>query len=255
MVDALATQSPNPLEACTARINSFGSRYWAFFADPDFVLGMAQAEIHKSFRRVVLDPVRGLVLLMSPARAHERTSELAGDAIKGMASLLGIPLVSLRSARWRRRLDPPNTGAEADCCYFVGERARAYLEAEAIGEAEADRFVLDNPPDLVVEVGVTHLDREKTLIYQDLGVAEYWCVDRKKNDATPAVKFVSLQNQGHPEPVDASCVLPGITPKLFEAAIRAAARELDGQDALAGLRDLLLQHGAIVVPDAPGCND
>ena len=250
MVDSLATRVASPLQACRASVTSFGSRYWSLFADPEFIRAIAQAEIHKSFRRVLLDPARGLVLLMSPGRAHERTSELAGDAIKGMASLLGISLVSLRSVRWQRRLDPPNTGPEADCSFYVGDQAEAYLKAEAIGEAAADRFVLDNPPDLVVEVGVTNVDKEKTLVYQDRGVAEYWRVDRKEDDATPTVTFLSLRGQRPPESVDASTILPRITPNLIEGALQVAARERDGQEALAKLQELMLRHGAIPTPGA-----
>ena len=244
-------QYASTVQTCKARVNSFGSRYWAFFADPEFVIGMAGAEIQKSFRRVVLDPARGLILLMSPARAHERASELAGDIIKGVASLLGIPIVSLRSARWRRRQDPPNTGPEPDCCFYVGTRARSYLEAEARGEADADQFVLDNPPDIVVEVGVTNVDADKFRIYQDRRVPECWQVDRQKDDPTPSALFVSLPETGPPKALKASNMLPGITPQLFEDALRSVAHELDSQDALDAIRDVMVIHGAITLSTPP----
>ena len=50
-------------------------------ADLEFVVRMAAAEMQKSFRRVTLDPARGLTLLLSPTRAHERVSELAGPSL------------------------------------------------------------------------------------------------------------------------------------------------------------------------------
>ena len=217
-------------------------------ADPDFIAGLARSDIQKSFRRVTLDPARGLVLLMSPARAHERASEIAGDAIKGMAALLEIPLVSLRSARWRKRSDPPNTGPEADCCFYVGDRARHYLAAEAKSEAAADRFVLDNPPDLVVEVGVTHVDSEKLAVYQDRGVPEYWQLDRDKEGRTQEIRFVALPQAREPEPLQASGVLPGITPALFAAAFGTVARQLDNQATLTALQKTLQEYGAISPP-------
>ena len=236
------------LTTCTPRRNSFGSRYWAMLADSEFIVGLARSDIEKSFRRVTLDPARGLVLLMSPARAHERASEIAGDAIKGMAALLEIPLVSLRSARWRKRSDPPNTGPEADCCFYVGGRARDYLAAEAESESAADRFVLDNPPDLVVEVGVTHVDREKLAVYQDRDVPEYWQLDRDKEGRTQDIRFVALPEENDPEPLQTSRVLPGVTPALFAAAFGAVARQLDNLDTLWALQKTMREFGAISTP-------
>lgn len=238
-------QAAGAVDTCRPRVNSFGSTYWAFLADAELVAGMARAEMQKSFRRVILDPARGLVLLMSPARAHERASEVAGDVIKAVASLLGVPTVSLRSTRWRRRADPPNTGPEADCCFYVGDRAKAYLAAEASGEADAERFVLDHPPDIVVEVGVTHVDAHKLRVYQDRGVPEYWEVDRAWMDAAPTVRFISLASPGAPRPLDASNLLPGVTPTLFQDALQSAAREFDGQAAVEVVRDAMVRHGAI----------
>ncbi len=135
-----STAPPPPI--CEVRTNSFGSPYWAFLADREFVTRLAAADLHKAFRRVTLDPVRGLIVCMSPARAHERASELAGDVIKAIASLLGVAEVSLRSMRWRRPSDPPDTGPEPDCCFYVGDRANAYLAAEERGESDAEQFVL-----------------------------------------------------------------------------------------------------------------
>ena len=245
MVPEPLPQAAGSVDICRPRVNSFGSRYWAFLGDAELIAGMAHAEIQKSFRRVILDPARGLILLMSPARAHERTSEVAGDAIKAIASLLGVPAVSLRSTRWRRRADPPNTGPEADCCFYVGDRAKGYLAAEASSEADAERFVLDNPPDIVVEVGVTHVDAHKLEVYRDRGVPEYWELDRPGADAAPTVRFLSLASAGAPEPMDASNLLPGVTPRLFQDALRSVAREFDGQAGVAAVREALVRHGAI----------
>ncbi len=235
----------SPLPVCEVRTNSFGSPYWAFLADHEFVVRLAASDIQKAFRRVTLDPVRGLVLFMSPARAHERASELAGDVIKGFASFLGVAGVSLRSMRWRRPSDPPNTGPEPDCCFYVGGHANAYLAAEKRGESEAEQFVLDNPPDIVVEVGVTHLDEQKMDAYRDRGVPEYWQVEREQGDATPSVRIMSLSASPEPTPMIASSLLPGVTPALVEDALRAANREVDSQALLAAVRKTMEEHGAI----------
>ena len=242
------------MRVCEVRTNSFGSPYWAFLADREFVARLAASDVHRAFRRVTLDPVCGLIVLMSPARAHERASELAGDVIKGIASLLGIPEVSLRSMRWRRPSDPPNTGPEPDCCFYVGDRANAYLAAEARAEGDAERFVLDNPPDIVVEVGVTNLDEQKMAVYRDRRVSEYWQVEREQADATPSVRIVSLLAPVEPQPMPASNLLPGVTPALFEHALRVASRKSGSQALYAAVRDAMEEHGAIAAP-ATGTHD
>ena len=247
-MSAAVSQEANALHACNVRRNSFGSKYWAFFADPELVAGIAASEIQRSFRRVVLDPARGLVLLMAPARAHERASELSTDVIKGFAALLETPIISLRSMRWRKPTDPPNTGPEADCCFYVGERATRYLEAEASGEDTADRFVLDNPPDIVVEIGVTNVDRDKLRIYHDRGVSECWQADRDKDNLAPTVQFFRIPEEGEPEILRVSEKLPKTTPAMFATALHATAQMPDARDALAAIRSVMLAHGAITPP-------
>lgn len=245
MTTGAARSAADSLPVCEVRTNSFGSPYWAFLADREFVTRLAASDLQRAFRRVTLDPMRGLIVLMSPARAHERASELAGDVIKGIASLLGIAEVSLRSMRWRRPSDPPHTGPEPDCCFYVGDHANAYLAAEAQGEDNAEQFVLDNPPDIVVEIGVTHLDETKIDAYRDRRVSEYWEVERQQADATPSVRIVSLAASPAPTPMIASSLLPGVTPALFEDALRAATREVDSQAVLVAVRQTMEEHGAI----------
>ena len=43
---------------------------------------------------------------------------------------------------------------------------------------QADAWTLAYPPDLVVEVEVTHFDKAKQIFYRDLGVSEYWHLER-----------------------------------------------------------------------------
>ncbi len=67
--------------------------------------------------------------------------------------------------------DPPDTGMEPDCAFYVGERADAYSAALREGEAAA-AFLEYTAPDLVVEVEVTNADRGKAERYADMGVRE-----------------------------------------------------------------------------------
>ena len=127
----------------------------------------------------------------------------------------------------------------------MGDHANAYLAAERRGESEAEQFVLDNPPDIVVEVGVTHLDEQKMEAYRDRGVPEYWQLEREQRDATPTVRMMSLSASPEPTPMTASSLLSGITPALVEDALRAATREADSQAVLVAVRKTMEEHGAI----------
>ena len=114
--------------------------------------------------------------------------------------------------------------------------------------------MLDNPPDIVVEVGVTHLDETKIDAYRDRRVSEYWEVERRQADGTPSVRIVSLTASRAPTPMIASGLLPGVTPALFRDALRAAAREVDSQAVLVALRRTMEEHGAIA-PKGGGRDD
>ena len=70
----------------------------------------------------------------------------------------------------RRRGDPPGTGMEPDCAFYLGERARAFRAAVARGVEAVDAFIERTAPDLVVEVGITNVDANKTERYAEMEV-------------------------------------------------------------------------------------
>ena len=102
----------------------------------------------------------------------------------------------LRGTRWRDREGPEGTGAEADCAFYVGETAEAYIRAEALGDEQADAFTERHPPDLVVEINVSHTDEGKPAWYRRLGVTELWAVAAGKSPDWLEVEFLDLQAPG-----------------------------------------------------------
>jgi len=136
------------------------------------VATLAAVDRNPHFRRVCLDPVRGLVTLISPSRLHEDLTGIFGDIVDVAGSALAGALDKLGSLRLRGQGEPPNTVIESNCALYVGERARGYYAACSEGEAVADAFVECTAPDLVVEVEVTSADEGKAERYADMEVRE-----------------------------------------------------------------------------------
>ena len=222
---------------------SLGSEYVAFRASRDEVIALAQSDLVNAFRRVALDPVRGLVMLMSPSGGHEGISGAMDDLVSCIATLKGIKMDKLRATRWRKENDPKNTGNEADCSFYFGQKAVECREAYARSEAEGDAYTFRVPPDLVVEVGLTHESKEKYLSYRDKGVVEFWQLNarpRKQGRSTVTATFLDLQAQSGPMEIESSLNLPDVTPTHVVRFIRLrSVKLLDHYEVIEAVRSLL----------------
>ena len=195
----------------TSFVGPLGSTIYRLQADAETVAALAGLDWTEGFRRVCLDPVRGVVVLMTPSRLHEGLTGVFDDIVDAAASALGRASTKLRSVRLRGKGEPPGTGLEPDCSFYVGERARGYLEALAESEKAADAFLEENGPDLVVEVEITHADEGKIDRYADLGVREFWKLRGKRGQKTLRADFLALRPGAPPRSLEASEVLPGLT--------------------------------------------
>ena len=196
----------------TSLVGPLGSTIHVLRADAATIAELAGIDWSRHFSRVSLDPARGLITLMSPSRLHDNLSEILDDIVDMAADTFGRTSMGLRSTRLRPPGDPPGTGLEPDCAFYVGERAERYRLALMEGEAAADAFVDDLGPDLVVEVEVTHVDKGKMERYGALGAREFWQVRGRRGDRKVAVDFFALKPDGPPRPIAASVVLEGLTP-------------------------------------------
>ena len=189
-----------------------GSTIHVLRADAGTVAALAAIDWSRHFGRVCLDPVRGLVTLMAPSRLHEDLSEILSDIVDIASDTLRRTSKGIRSTRLRRPDDPPGTGLEPDCAFYVGEQAEGYRAALREGEAAADAFVERIGPDLVVEVEVTSVDDDKTERYAQLGVRELWRLQGRKGSRELRVDFLALRRSAPPRLLTASKVLDGLTP-------------------------------------------
>ena len=198
-----------------------GSTIHVLRADAGTIAELATIDWNRHFRRVCLDPVRGIITLMAPSRLHEDLSEILGHVVDAAGSAITGATKGIRSTRLRGRGEPPGTGMEPDCAFYVGERARGYYAARAEGETALDAFVERTAPDLVVEVEITHVDESKIERYGEMGVRELWRLHGRKGTRELRAEFLALHAGNAPRRLDASEVLEGLTPDDVCEAVEA----------------------------------
>ena len=189
-----------------------GSTIHVLRADAGTVAELAAIDWNRCFPRVCLDPVRGIITLMSPSFPHEDLADVLGNLVDAAGSAIVGATKGIRSTRLRGRGEPPGTGMEPDCAFYVGERARGFFATRAEGEAAAVAFVERVAPDLVVEVEVTHADKGKAGRYGEMGVREMWRLHGRKGARVLRAEFLALRSGSAPRSLDASEVLEGLTP-------------------------------------------
>lgn len=102
---------------------------------------------------------------------------------------------------------------QPDVSYYIGEQAQVIPRGTSI-------INLDNypPPDLVIEVANTSLADDqgaKRLLYEDLGVKEYWILDVQNVRIIP----FAIESGGSRR-ITESQVLPGLKISVLEEALR-----------------------------------
>ena len=196
----------------TMHTGALGSVIHVLRADPETVAELAALDWNRHFRRVCLDPVRGLITLMAPSHLHEDLTEILDRIVDAAGSAVSDAVKGLRSTRLRGPGEPPGTGMEPDCAFYVGERAKGYYAARGGGDAAVVAFVERTAPDLVVETEISSFDESKIARYGDLGVRELWRLHGRKGSDELRVDFIALRAGSTPRRLDASRVLGGLTP-------------------------------------------
>jgi len=112
---------------------------------------------------------RGVLEFMVLLEEHENPSDLIGVFIRTLVEELGWNLKSLASTTLKRQ--DLQRGAEPDKCY--------YIQNESLVRGRTVNLDLDPPPDLVVEVDITHTDIDKNALYARMGIPEFWHYDGK----------------------------------------------------------------------------
>ncbi|MBP5974316.1 Uma2 family endonuclease [Brasilonema sp. CT11] len=108
---------------------------------------------------------QGTLELMTPLPEHERYGWTFGRLIIILCEELGLEILGLKSTTWRSK--PKAAGKEADECFYIQN------EAVMRGRIKID-LTVDPPPDLALEIDLTHSAINKMAVYAELKVPEVW---------------------------------------------------------------------------------
>jgi Uma2 family endonuclease len=108
---------------------------------------------------------RGTLEIMTLSHHHESYGYILARFIDALTEELSLPVKGGRSTTFRRR--KRKRGLEPDSCWWITN------EALVRGKREID-LRIDPPPDLALEVDITHSSLDRLEIYAALGVPEVW---------------------------------------------------------------------------------
>jgi Uma2 family endonuclease len=130
---------------------------------------------------------------MSPLYRHEWIADRLGLFVHLVTTLLRIPCTASASTTFRRHdLDK---GIEGDQTFYLNNERRIRGKSDL-------NLEVDPPPDLAIEVEITHPADDALRIYAALGVPEVWRCDGEQ------VRFLVFQPDGKYVEVEISLALP-----------------------------------------------
>lgn len=109
----------------------------------------------------------GVLEITMPLEAHEFSGRLIERFILTLVELAGLRVKTMGSTTMN--YPKLQKGAEPDNAY--------YIQNQALVKGRDVNFSQDPPPDLIVEIDITHTDISKTQFYASLGVPEFWRFD------------------------------------------------------------------------------
>lgn len=142
--------------------------------------------------RVAYD--EGILEIMAPLPEHEYYKEAIGVLVQDLADVVDIDYETLGSTTWKRQ--DLLAGVEPDNCF--------YFQNESVIRGKLDfDLTKDPPPDLVLEIDVTHKSLDRFPIYARLGVPEIWRYEKGQ------IKIYQLQGNRYVE-TSTSLIFPVI---------------------------------------------
>jgi Uma2 family endonuclease len=114
---------------------------------------------------------QGTLELMAPSFDHERLNRLLAELVAALATGLDLDYEQAGSTTFKR--EDIGRGFEPDSCFY-------FEHVAAIRGHRRIDLDTDPPPDLVLEIDITHPSLEKLPIYAAIGVPEVWRYDGER---------------------------------------------------------------------------
>jgi Uma2 family endonuclease len=157
---------------------------------------------------------------MSPVgNDHSRDHSIINNAISLYVTLKDINLNGSDNCSYRLS---GHKEAQPDLSYYVGSKVSEVPYGTGI--VNLDQYA---PPDLVIEIANTSLSDDqgkKRLLYEELGVKEYWIVDVKVGK----ILAFKMENKGSYQ-IRESLVLPNLNLAILEEALQKTRQTNHGE--------------------------
>lgn len=131
--------------------------------------------------RLIYD--QGTLEITMPLEEHERSTRLIELFIRILVVEMGLKIKTMGSTTLHR--PDLQKSAEPDNCYYIQNQSKVAGKKVNLNE--------DPPPDLIVEVDITHSDINKLNLYATMGVPEFWRYNGEM------LQIYHLQNQQYIE--------------------------------------------------------
>jgi len=220
-------------------VGPLGSDFWRIKVPSELIPAMArEIDWNRFGRRVMIDAGEGIISWMNPSSTHVGQASASDKVIPLAATILKLHVQDMRDLRWKGPYGPDRVWLEANAAFYVGKNAETwYAIFRKGGQKAVEKFEARTPPDLVIEVEVTHFDRKKPQLYAELGAREMWRINARKESEPIQVEMLDLQAPGGLRQVDKSPVLGGL-----EASILPKAYWLARAGDYKGLKELLMEN-------------
>jgi Uma2 family endonuclease len=153
----------------------------------------------------------GVLEITVPLELHEFSGRLIERFVFTLIELMGLKIKTMGSTTMN--YPTLNKGAEPDNAY--------YIQNQPLVKGRDVDFSQDPPPDLVIEIDITHTDIAKNQFYASLGVPEFWRFNGK------VWRIYQLQEQVYVE-VEVSPTFPQVPKgRLYEFLEQAKEDEIE----------------------------
>jgi Uma2 family endonuclease len=152
----------------------------------------------------------GRLTFLSPSRRHDWYSERLGNIVAAMAAGFEIELEDAGRATYR--LQEPKAGVEGDKTFYFGAHAELMR-----GPLNID-LSTQPPPDLAIEVEVTHSADDAVAAWRRLGTPEVW----RHNTDNETIRFLVLREDRTYADSPRSSAFPFLEPADIMGQMRLA---------------------------------